>query len=214
MRYVFEIQGSLLAVLLHWYHGCVASILILHPLLLLGLLIDHILKAKGLPPILSLTILAGSQAFEGKRRLIFGVARLQGLSDFGLISHPIVVGPDGGFQFLHLFRVVRLLQIFKERFPRKSLAGLLFGLRWLFLLHLLLDLSHPQEVKGWGFGLSEDNLSNVVEPDLAVIVLEEIDTHGEDFLLEELLDEVANLHTHTLAVGLRVILFQQILNLF
>jgi hypothetical protein len=97
------------------------------------------------------------------------------------------------------------------------LAGLLFGfLRflWLFLLQLLLYLSHPQEVKGWVLGLSENNLSHVVEPDLAVIILEEIDPHLKDFLLEEFLDEVANLDAHTLAVGLRVILPEQFLYLF
>jgi hypothetical protein len=75
-------------------------------------------------------------------------------------------------------------------------------------------LSHPQEVKGWGLGLPENNLPDVVEPDLAVIILEEIDPHLEDFLLEELLDEVANLYTHTLAVGLRIVLPEQLLNLF
>lgn len=82
------------------------------------------------------------------------------------------------------------------------------------MLHLLLYLSHPQEVKGWGLGLPENNLPNVVEPDLAVIILEEIDPHLEDFLLEEFLDEVANLYTHTLAVGLRIVLPEQLLNLF
>jgi hypothetical protein len=75
-------------------------------------------------------------------------------------------------------------------------------------------LSHPQEVKGWGLGLPENNLPDVVEPDLAVIILEEIDPHLEDFLLEEFLDEVANLYTHTLAVGLRIVLSEQLLNLF
>ena len=82
------------------------------------------------------------------------------------------------------------------------------------MLHFLLNLSHPQKVKGWGLGLPEDYLPDVVEPDLAVIILEEIDTHLEDFLLEELLHEMANLDTHTFTVGLRVVLPQQLLNLF
>lgn len=75
-------------------------------------------------------------------------------------------------------------------------------------------MSHPQEVKGWGLGFPEDDLPDVVEPDLAIIILEEIDPHLEDFFLEELLDEVANLDTHTLAVALRVVLPEQLLNLF
>ena len=78
----------------------------------------------------------------------------------------------------------------------------------------MLYLSHPQEVKGWVLGLSENNLPNVIEPDLAVIILEEINTHLKDLLLEELLDVVANLDTHTLAVGLRVVLPEQLFYLF
>lgn len=85
---------------------------------------------------------------------------------------------------------------------------------WLFLLQFLLYLSHPQEVEGRILGLPENNLPNVVEPDLAIIILEEIYRHLEDLLLEELLDEVADLDAHTLAVSLRVILLEQLLYLF
>ena len=109
MGNVLEIQGSLFAVLLYWDHRCVASILILHLLLLLGLLIDQLLETKSLTLSLGLTILPRSQAFEGESRLVFGVAGFQSLFDLGFISHPIIVGPDGGLQFLDLFRVVRLL---------------------------------------------------------------------------------------------------------
>lgn len=109
MGNVLEIQGSLFAILLHWDDGCVASILILHLLLLLGLLIDQILETKCLTLSLGLSILSGSQAFEGKSRFVFGVAGFQSLFDFSFISHPIIVGADDGFQFLDFLRVVRLL---------------------------------------------------------------------------------------------------------